>query len=67
MVDKNLHKLYNYIMITLAEKLVCLFKGHDVRFAGSCPYTQKTYDVCLRCNKTFLAMNFAEDIDKEDI
>ena len=54
-------------MITLAEKLVCLFKGHDIKFAGSCPYTLRSYDACLRCNKTFLSINFAEDIDKEDI
>jgi len=54
-------------MITLAEKIVCIFKGHDLRFVGTCPYTRKKYDACLRCNKTFLALDFAEEIDEENL
>jgi hypothetical protein len=29
--------------------IICRFKGHVLREAGTCPYTGSTYDVCTRC------------------
>jgi hypothetical protein len=57
-------------MIRIIEKIVCLIKTHDIRFAGTCPYTQASYDACLRCGKMFPKFkdfDITEDIDKEDL
>jgi hypothetical protein len=70
MVDKDFYKLYNKYMINLVEKIVCLFKGHDLSFAGTCPYTQRAYNVCLRCTKMspkIKEFDLVEEIDKEDV
>lgn len=32
------------------NKLFCFIMGHDLTVdAGSCPFTGKTYKMCLRC------------------
>lgn len=57
-------------MIRIIESIVCLFKGHDIRFAGTCPYTRASYDMCLRCTKMFPKIkefDLVEDIDKEEL
>lgn len=36
-------------MLKMIKKIICKFKGHQVQRAGSCPFTGKTYDVCVRC------------------
>lgn len=57
-------------MLTIIERITCWFKDHDIRFAGTCPYTQASYNVCLRCNKMFPKIkefDLTEDIDKEDL
>jgi hypothetical protein len=57
-------------MIRMIEIVVCLFKGHNIKFAGSCPYTQASYNICLRCTKMFPKIqdfDLVEDIDKEDL
>ena len=78
-LTKNYLKLWltrivvNYIigyMLNLIKKIVCVFKEHDLRFAGKCPYTMRTYNVCLRCNKTFIHkddFDLSENVDKEDL
>lgn len=38
--------------------IVCMVKGHNLVFAGSCPFTGLNYDYCHRCNK----MNPREDL-----
>lgn len=57
-------------MMNLIEKIVCVFKGHDLSFAGTCPYTQRSYNVCLRCMKTSLKVkdfDLTEEVDKENL
>lgn len=53
-------------MTYLLEKIICFFKGHDSRFVGFCPFTKRSYKECLRCQRTFLAVDFSEEIDKEE-
>lgn len=36
-------------MINLFKAIICKFKGHDLEYAGSCPFTGSTYDVCNKC------------------
>lgn len=70
MVDRDEYKLYNEHMMNLIEKIVCVFKGHDLSFAGTCPYTQRSYNVCLRCMKTSLKVkdfDLTEEVDKENL
>jgi hypothetical protein len=31
--------------------LICSIKRHSFEKAGSCPFTGKTYQACIRCNK----------------
>jgi len=31
--------------------LICQIKGHKNISAGSCPFTGKTYEACIRCSK----------------
>jgi hypothetical protein len=57
-------------MLNIIEKIVCLFKGHDIRFAGTCPYTRRSYNACLRCGKTSvqgIVFDLTEEVDKEDL
>lgn len=35
----------------MINKIICKIKKHSFVLAGSCPYTGKTYSVCLRCKK----------------
>lgn len=32
--------------------IVCMVNGHNLVFAGSCPFTGMSYDYCKRCNRT---------------
>lgn len=36
-------------MKLIIKRLICKIKKHDFKRAGSCPFTQKTYDICIRC------------------
>jgi hypothetical protein len=38
----------------------CKIKGHKLIFLGPCPYTQKNYDLCRRCDAVI------ETIEKEN-
>jgi hypothetical protein len=29
--------------------LTCIIKKHSLVESGSCPFTGKTYDICIRC------------------
>lgn len=40
--------MIKYIIISI----ICKFKGHTLTDAGSCPYTGKTYNICMRCLQT---------------
>ena len=33
------------------NSLICRFVNHRLEKAGSCPFTQKSYNVCKRCYK----------------
>jgi len=35
----------------ILKSIECKFKGHMPVNAGTCPYTNKTYEVCVRCTK----------------
>jgi hypothetical protein len=39
-------------MISILKPLVCKFKGHELVYAGTCPYTGSVYDVCDYCLTT---------------
>lgn len=32
----------------MIKTLICLFRGHNI-LESKCPYTQKTYQECIRC------------------
>lgn len=32
---------------------MCGIRGHDLKMAGTCPFTQKTYNYCDRCLNMF--------------
>jgi hypothetical protein len=36
-------------MLKIIKKITCKIKGHKLERAGSCPFTGKTYDACIRC------------------
>jgi hypothetical protein len=39
------------------KQIICSIKGHRLVEAGSCPFTQKDYNVCTRCTKMVEANN----------
>lgn len=36
-------------MPRMINRLICKVKKHNFHRAGSCPFTGKTYDICIRC------------------
>ncbi len=34
----------------MLNRLKCMYKGHSLKQAGTCPYTGSTYDFCERCD-----------------
>lgn len=41
----------------LIKKITCYLYGHGYVLAGSCPYTGKTYAVCVECGKMVVQEN----------
>lgn len=39
------------MIINFIESIKCKFKGHEYVPAGSCPFTGKTYNICIKCTK----------------
>ena len=37
----------------MLKKMICGIKGHTLKMAGTCPFTQKTYNYCDRCLNMF--------------
>ena len=35
----------------MIKKIICIFKNHDFIDAGSCPFTGKSYQGCVRCGE----------------
>ena len=35
----------------MLNKIKCRMIGHNIVKAGSCPFTGKTYEACVRCGK----------------
>ena len=33
----------------MINKIICMFKGHTLVDAGTCPYTGSAYQYCERC------------------
>jgi|LakMenE18May11ns_1017448.scaffolds.fasta_scaffold9953110_6 hypothetical protein len=33
----------------LFKIITCIFKNHEIVSAGSCPFTEKSYNACTRC------------------
>ena len=48
----------------MLNRSICFFKGHKFVLAGTCPFTQRTYNVCTKCNKIDLIyLDLSEKID----
>jgi|LauGreDrversion4_2_1035121.scaffolds.fasta_scaffold13219_5 hypothetical protein len=45
----------------MLNALFCKIVGHKLKKAGSCPFTGKTYDFCVRCTK-MIEVNPKSDI-----
>jgi hypothetical protein len=42
----------NKVIKQIALFLICKIKSHNLVDAGSCPFTGKSYNACLRCGAT---------------